>query len=89
MILEFCSPVVEEWAKNLMEENCYFMSQKELARAVKAKFGKNSVIRRRLTPKEWMEHYEYYLKLNIEVNAPKPIIKDFESRLSYWKKRSM
>jgi len=87
MILEFQNPVAEKWARNYMEENAFLLSQKQLMRSVKARFGEDSVIRRQLTQEEWVKHYEYYLKLNIDAEAPKLILNDLQQRLQYWKKR--
>ena len=64
------------------------VSRKKLVKLVNLKFGEGTAIRRRLTPKEWVEHYEFWLTKNIASGAPTLIIKELKKKLEYWKKRS-
>ena len=78
---------VEEYIEELWADDCGKLKRKTIIVKVKLKFGSNAIIVRRATPQEMVDKYLKLKNWNIEANAPKLILNDFDKKITYWEKR--
>lgn len=82
MFIKATSPEADAYATELWRY--HGMTQKQVIKEVRRKFGYNSIIRRRSTSEEWVEYYKEILQENIDASAPKIILDKIREKLNYW-----